>query len=61
MSVPLPEQIECVERELGMRQRVYDRRVADGKMTRALADRELARMTAVLATLQGLEASERLI
>jgi hypothetical protein len=34
-----------------MRERVYPRRVADGKMTQALADDELAAMRAVLQTL----------
>jgi hypothetical protein len=53
--VPLADQIECIEREIRFRERVYSRRVAAGKMTQALMDRELARMRAVLATLQELE------
>lgn len=48
------QQIECVKRELRMREHVYPRRVADHKMTQALADRELAAMRAVLATLEAL-------
>lgn len=48
------QQIECVKREIGMREHVYPRRVADRKMTQALADRELATMRAVLATLEAL-------
>lgn len=52
--VPLTDQIECVLRELGYRERVYARRVAEGKMTQKLADQELERMRAVLGTLQGL-------
>ena len=51
-SVTLAEQIECVTRELGYRRHVYERRVANGKMTPALSERELSRMTAVLYTLQ---------
>lgn len=52
--VPLKDQIACIKRELGYRERVYARRVADGKMTRTLADEELRRMRAVLATLEDL-------
>lgn len=51
-GVSLEEQVECVERELGYRERVYKRRVGEGKMTAQLAERELARMRAVLATLK---------
>lgn len=47
----LVDQIACVRREIGMRERVYPRRVADGKMKPAAADRELETMCAVLATL----------
>lgn len=36
------EKLQAVERELGYRRRVYPRRVADGKMTQALADRQIA-------------------
>lgn len=49
--VSLEEQIACVERELTFRERVYRRRVGDGKMSRELARREIGRMQAVLATL----------
>jgi len=47
----IDEQIACVDRELGYREHVYARRVAEEKMTQALADRELLRMMAVRATL----------
>lgn len=52
----LEEQIECVEREIGMREKVYPRwvKAVPQKMTQAKADQELARMRAVLATLQSL-------
>jgi hypothetical protein len=49
--IGLPEQIACVEREIALRQRVYPRRVADKKMSQALADKQLAAMSAVLDTL----------
>lgn len=35
------EKLEAVERELGYRRRVYERRVADKKMTQALADKQI--------------------
>lgn len=50
----LAEQISCVRREIAVRESVYRRRVADGKMKQAAADKEIAHMTAVLHTLQGL-------
>ena len=59
--VPYAEQLECAERELRLRQRVYPRRVSDGKMTQALADREIARMEAIIETLRPLAEGERLI
>jgi hypothetical protein len=48
----LDDQVECVIREIGYRERVYPRRVASGQMTQKLADRELERMRAVLETLR---------
>lgn len=53
--ISLAEQIQCVERELRYRERVYKRRIAEGKMTLRLAEREMTRMRAVLATLQARE------
>lgn len=54
MAIPLAAQIECVERELKMRARVYERRVSEGKMSIASANKETESMTAVLATLRAL-------
>jgi hypothetical protein len=51
-DVSLPDQIACVEREIRMRERVYPRWVAIGKLTQDAADREILCMRAVLATLQ---------
>lgn len=59
--VQLAEQIEAVEREIAMRRRVYPRWIESGKMTPQKGAREIAAMVAVLATLRGIEASERLI
>lgn len=56
LPITIEAQIECVQREINMRERVYPRRVADGKMTQALAAEQLELMRAVLTTLQGLRA-----
>ena len=53
--ITITEQIDCVQRELLYRRRVYARRVEQGKMTQQLADREIKRMSAVLETLQGVK------
>lgn len=50
--IGLDEQIVSVEREIVMRQNVYPRRVSDRKMTQQKADKEIAAMQAVLATLK---------
>jgi hypothetical protein len=50
-AVPLIEQIHCVEREIALRERAYPRWVKNGRMSAIEADRELARMRAVLDTL----------
>ena len=52
MSAELTAQIACVQREIGMRARVYPAWVAKKKMSQEKADAEIATMTAVLATLQ---------
>lgn len=41
------EKAECAERELRLRERVYPNRVADGRMTQALADKQIALMAAI--------------
>ncbi len=41
------DMIQCAERELGYRKRVYPRLIAAKQMTQDLADREIARMTAI--------------
>jgi len=53
--VPLDLQIACVEREIRMREQVYPRWIDQKKLRQATADRELAQMRAVLATLQSLK------
>lgn len=61
VNVPIERQVECVERELGMRRRVYGRRVHQGQMSQAKADDEIEAMQAVLETLQQIAANARLI
>lgn len=50
-ALSLDDQLAAVKREIAMRERVYPRQVAAGRMTRVTADRELAAMNAVLTTL----------
>jgi hypothetical protein len=54
VKIPLDRQIEEVARELALRAAVYPRLIAKGEMRSAVADDQVARMTAVLATLRWL-------
>jgi hypothetical protein len=49
------EKLKCLERELRMRYRVYERRVDAGQMPRATADRELALMEEIAADYRSLD------
>lgn len=53
--VPLLEQILCIEREIGMREKAYPRWVSAGKMKLDRAEREITVMRAVLETLRGIQ------
>lgn len=59
MSLTTVELIECVDREIQMRERVYPRWVLQKKMTQRLADRELERMRGVRIRLVRAEAIEQ--
>ena len=48
----LQDQIDCVKREIAMRERVYPGWVERRRLSQEQADRELTRMRAVLRTLQ---------
>lgn len=48
------QQIECVEREISMRERVYPNWIAAKKLKQEKADYEFACMRAVLHTLKSL-------
>lgn len=58
-ATSLEAQLACIRREIGMRKRVYPRWVANAKMAQADADREIASMQAVLATLENLRDERR--
>lgn len=45
------ELVQCVERELQQRSRVYARRIQEKKMSRVFADEEIAKMRGVLAAI----------
>jgi len=55
------EKLEAVERELHYRVRVYARRVADGKMTQAFADRQIAIFRAILHDYSTIARKEQLL
>jgi hypothetical protein len=57
--IDLARQIACVRREVSMRKRVYPRWVQNSKMTQEEADRQIATMEAVQATLEQLHADEK--
>jgi hypothetical protein len=51
LPITLDDEIAAVRREIAMRERVYPRQVSAGRLRQTAADRELALMRAVLATL----------
>jgi hypothetical protein len=55
MTFSLAQQIEEVERELKLRERVYPNLVRKLEMRQSIADYHMARMQAVLETLMALE------
>lgn len=62
MSAPTAaEKAVCAEREAQMRRRVYPRWVADGRMTQAKANAEIATMEAIAADYRAMMEKERLL
>lgn len=55
MKISLRQQIEEIEREIGLREGVYARAVAAGKMRQSISDYHMARIKAALATLRYVE------
>lgn len=51
MTFSINQQIEEVEREIALRERVYPHQIASGKMRQSIADYHMNRMKAVLDTL----------
>lgn len=47
----ISRQIQCVQREINMRERVYPKQIAIGRMSKEQADSEIATMKDVLYTL----------
>jgi hypothetical protein len=56
-GVTLEHQIACVAREIALREAAYPKWVASGRMKREVAERELARMKAVIETLKSVQAA----
>ena len=52
--ISLDQQIACVRREIGMRERVYPKFIQSHRMGQDQADYEMRAMKAVLATLEKL-------
>ena len=59
LNPTIDDQIRAVKRELTMRERVYARRVEQGKMSAPEAAREKIVMAAVLKTLEKVRDDER--
>ena len=53
MKVTLQDAIKEVRREVKLRERLYPQWVASGKLNKAAAERQLARMKYVLELLEG--------
>lgn len=60
MNVPIDDQVAAAEREVRQREHVYPRWVEAGKMTQTKADHEIRAMKAIVETLKGLQAKNRL-
>lgn len=58
---PLSQQIEELEREIGLRRGVYPRQVGSGKMRQGEADFHMARIESALKTLKWLKDNEEAI
>jgi hypothetical protein len=53
-DVSLEVQLKCAQRELAMRKNTYPRLIGAGRMNVFTAEDEIARMAAIVKTLQGL-------
>ena len=51
-ELTIEDLIKCAQRELAMRERVYLKRIAEGRMQESAAEHEIACMAAILHLLQ---------
>lgn len=58
LDIPLAAQIAEIRRELDLRASVYPRWIQSGKLKEHIANRQIAAMEAVLATLQNVRARQ---
>jgi hypothetical protein len=61
MTVTVTDKLQCAERELKYRQRIYERLVERGKMTKRQCDRELELMQAIADDYRKLAAQKALL
>ena len=61
MTFTAADKLAAVERELGYRRRVYQRQIAEEKMTRALADKQIALFEAIATDYREAVEKERLL
>ncbi len=61
MAFTNTEKLAAIQRELGYRRRVYERRVAEGKMSKALADEQIAVFEQIASDYQKLTEGDRLL
>ena len=54
------EKRQCIQRELGLRRQVYMRRIADKRMTKSQADREIGMMEEIAEDYRALTDREQL-
>jgi len=59
LPITIDDEIRCVEREIKMRERVYPRWIAAGKMKRETAHREIDVMHSVLESLHRLKGLDK--
>ena len=59
IPISLDDEILCLRREIGLRERVYPRWVAQGKMKHDNAEREIAVMKSALESLHRLKGLEK--
>jgi hypothetical protein len=52
---------DCAQREVAMRRKVFPNRILTGRMSRAFADAEIDKMTAIAEYFAGLAKQERLL